>query len=164
MSLMKRGNVWWSYLYIDGVRHQSSTGTGNKRRAEAIEQQRKEELNAQRHQLVHFDPHITVAAIVASFLSDGQPKSHHHYQLKTLVPFFGDTAIARLNRNMARDYREWRKWEKPSITDASVNRALSVLRHILYWAVDESLIQSNPLSRVPWSSAWVLLPFIREQK
>ena len=35
------------------------------------------------------------------------------------------------------------------MTDATVNRALSVLRHILYWAVDEQLIQANPLARLP---------------
>ena len=27
MSLFKRGNVWWSYFYLDGVRHQQSMGT-----------------------------------------------------------------------------------------------------------------------------------------
>jgi integrase len=146
---MKRGRVFWAYIYIDGVRHQFSTGTGNRRRAEGIEQQKKEELNARRHQVVQYDPHITVAAVVASFLADGHPRPHHGYQLKTLLPFFGDTEVSRLNRNMARDYREWRKQLKPAITDASVNRALSVLRHILYWAVDESLLSFNPIARLP---------------
>src|SRR5262249_25541935 len=36
VSLFKRGNVWWLYFYQDGVRHQSSTGTSNRRRAETI--------------------------------------------------------------------------------------------------------------------------------
>ena len=35
-----------------------------------------------------------------------------------------------------------------SIKDATVNRDLSVLRHILYWAVDEQLIAANPLARL----------------
>jgi len=146
---MKRGNVYWAYFYIDGVRFQRSTGTGNMRRAQTIEQQLREEANDEQHQVVRFDPRITVAAVVARFLADGQPKSHHHYQLTTLVPFFGDTKVIRLNRNMAADYRGWRKKVKPAISDASVNRALSVLRHILYWAVDESLIKANPMARVP---------------
>ncbi len=149
MSLMKRGRVFWGYIYIDGVRHQFSTGTGNRRRAEIIEQQKKEELNARLHQIVQYDPHLKVAAVVVSFLASCQQKPHHLYQLKTLLPFFGETEVPRLNRNMARDYREWRKQLKPAITDASVNRALSVLRHILYWAVDESLLPANPLARVP---------------
>jgi len=49
---------------------------------------------------------------------------------------------------MANEYRQWRKRQK-AIKDATVNRGLSVLRHILYWAVDESLIQANPMARVP---------------
>ena len=149
VSLMKRGSVYWAYFYIGGVRFQRSTGTANKRLAGTIEQQYKDEAIANRHQLVQYDPQTTVAAIVAAFLADGQPKSHHRYQLKTLLPFFGDKEVLQLNRNMAQAYREWRKKVKPQITDATVNRALSVLRHILYWAVDESLLQSNPLARVP---------------
>jgi integrase len=146
---MKRGNVYWAYFYIDGVRFQRSTGTGNKRQAQTIEQRFKEEANAERHQVVRFDRRLTVAAVVARFLADGQPRAHHRYQLTTLLPFFGDTEVKRLTRNTARDYREWRKQVKPAIADATVNRALSVLRHILYWAVDESLIESNPMARVP---------------
>jgi hypothetical protein len=26
VSLFKRGGVWWSYFYEDGIRHQQSTG------------------------------------------------------------------------------------------------------------------------------------------
>jgi integrase len=48
---------------------------------------------------------------------------------------------------MAKEFRQWRKPQ--GVTDATVNRALSVLRHILYWAVDESLLQSNPMARLP---------------
>ncbi len=35
-----------------------------------------------------------------------------------------------------------------AIKDATVNRDLSVLRHILYWAVDEQLLAANPLTRM----------------
>ncbi|MBV9766711.1 MAG: site-specific integrase [Acidobacteriaceae bacterium] len=148
MSLMKRGNVWWSYFYIDGIRHQSSTNTSNRRQAQMVEQKLKEEANVRRHQIVHYDPKLTVAALAARFLSDGQAKKHHVWHLKALLPFFGDTLVVRLNRNMAREFRAWRKQQK-SLTDATVNRALSVLRHILYWAVDEQIIPSNPIARLP---------------
>jgi integrase len=148
MSLWKRGNTWWSYFYIDGVRHQESTGTNNKRQAEQIELKLKQEANARSHQLIQYDPHLTTAAVIARFMSDGGLKQHHVHHIKTLLPFFGDTLVQRLNRNMANEYRTWRKRQK-TLTDATVNRGLSVLRHILYWAVDESLIQVNPMARVP---------------
>ena len=147
MSLFKRGNVWWSYFYLDGVRYQGSTKTSNKRQAEAIEQKLKDEANGRRYQLVQYDPDLTVAALAARFLSDSQPRPHHIWHLKSLLPFFGDFPVIRLNRNMAREFRQWRK--RQNVTDATVNRGLSVLRHILFWAVDESLLQSNPMARVP---------------
>jgi integrase len=37
---------------------------------------------------------------------------------------------------------------RASIKDATVNRDLSVLRHILYWGVDEQLLAANPLARM----------------
>ncbi len=148
MSLWKRGNTWWSYFYLDGVRHQATTGTNNRRQAEQIEQKLKTEANARRFQLVQYDPKLTVGDIILKFVTDAPAKSHHMFQFKTLLPFFGDTLVLRLNRNMAQEYRLWRKRES-TVCDATVNRGLSVLRHVLFWAVDESLIQTNPMSRVP---------------
>ncbi len=145
---MRRGKIWWSYFFIDGVRHQSSTGTGSRRQAEIIEQKFKDEANARRFQIVQTDPNLTVGDLVVRFLAEAHPKVHHLAQLKTLLPFFGDVQVRRLNRNMAHDYRQWRHKEK-TITDATINRALCVLRHILYWAMDGSLISSNPMARVP---------------
>lgn len=148
MSLWKRGNTWWSFFYIDGVRHQASTGTNKRRQAEQIEQKLKADANARRYQLVQYDPQLTVGDVVVRFVTDAPAKSHHMFQFKTLLPFFGDTQVLRLNRNMAHEYRLWRKRQAP-VCDATVNRALSVLRHVLFWAVDESLIQANPMTRVP---------------
>ena len=44
MTLYKRGNVYWTYVWADGVRHAKSTQTGNKRLAQRIDEQYKEEL------------------------------------------------------------------------------------------------------------------------
>jgi integrase len=147
VSLFKRGNVWWTYFYIDGIRHQESTGAGNRRQAESVELKLKSEANARRFQLVQYDPDLTVAALAARFLADAEVRPHHVWHLKALLPFFGDLPVVRLNRNMAREFRAWRK--RQGVTDATINRALSVLRHILFWALDESLIAANPMARVP---------------
>jgi len=53
-----------------------------------------------------------------------------------------------LTKSFADDFRRARKTQNPSIKDATINRDLSVLRHILYWAVDEQLVQANPLARL----------------
>ena len=53
----------------------------------------------------------------------------------------------RLSKAAAEEFRRKRQ-SGTSTKDATVNRDLSVLRHILYWAVDEQLIESNPLARM----------------
>ena len=56
MSLFKRGDVYWSYFYRDGVRHQYSTGTPNRKQAGTIEAKLKEDINKQRFQIAQSDP------------------------------------------------------------------------------------------------------------
>ena len=150
MSLFKRGNVWWSYFYFERIRHQYSTGTSNRRRAEAIETKLKEEVNNQRLQLVQTDPNMTFGELAARFVGSGIARPHHLYHLKFLLPYFSDTVVLRLTKPMAEEFRRRRQaeWPKRPCKDATVNRDLSVLRHILYWAVDEQLLTANPLARL----------------
>jgi integrase len=148
VSLFKRGNVWWSYFYEDGIRHQSSTGTSNRRQAETIEAKLKEEVTNQRFQIVKADPTMTFGHLAARFLASGSVRPHHVYHLKFLLPFFADTAVLRVTKSLADEFRKYRKAANKSIKDATINRDLSVLRHILYWGVDEQLLLTNPLARL----------------
>jgi integrase len=150
MSLFKRGNVWWSYFYQDGIRHQYSTRTSNRRQAESIEAKRKEELNNRRFQLVKADPNIKFGELAAQFLGSGTARPHHIYHLKFLLPFFAEVPVLRITKSLAEEFRRKRQTWNPNhlIKDATINRDLSVLRHILYWAVDAQLIAANPLARL----------------
>jgi integrase len=139
--------VYWAYVWVDGVRHAKSTGTGQRRQAEAIERQFQEELNLKRHQLPQLDPQMTFGALAARFLADSAPKPYHIDRLKLLLPYFGDTPIGRITKNLTRQYRQDRHREK-KLTETTINRDLEVLRHILFWAVDEGLLTVNPLSRM----------------
>ena len=147
MSLFKRGAVYWSYFYVDGVRVQQSTGTANRRQAERIEQKFKTEANARRHQLVEEDPRMTFGDLAARFLANAGPRLYHLERLQVLLPYFSDIPVLRITKAMTADYRHRRKSQN-EVTDATVNRDLGVLRHILYWGVDESLLVSNPLARL----------------
>jgi integrase len=147
VSLFKRGDVWWSYLYKDGVRHQSSTGTSNRRQAETIEDKFKEELNNRRFQIVQIDQNIEFGALAARFVASGSVRPHHIYHLKFLLPFFSDIPALRITKSLTEEFRR-RRLAGKSIKDATVNRDLSVLRHILYWAVDEQLMAANPIARM----------------
>ncbi|MCZ6774156.1 MAG: hypothetical protein O7G83_19540, partial [Proteobacteria bacterium] len=73
MSMYKRGGVYWSYFYVNGVRYQQSTGTSNRRQALMIEQKFEAEVNARRHQLPQFDPTLTFGALAARFIAQSDP-------------------------------------------------------------------------------------------
>lgn len=45
-------------------------------------------------------------------------------------------------------YRAYRHRLRKKLSDTTINRDLEVLRHLLFWAVDEGILLSNPLSRV----------------
>ncbi len=147
MTLWKRGNVFWAYVYVDGIRHAKSTGTGNRRNAEQIEQRFKEELNLKRQGMSQLVPDMTFGELAARFLAEGVQKPYHVDRLKVLLPFFGEIPIGRITKALARDYRTRRHAQK-RVSDTTVNRDLEALRHILFWAVDEGFLASNPLSRV----------------
>jgi integrase len=148
VSLFKRGEVWWAYFYRDGIRHQYSTGTSNRRQAETIQAKLKEEVNNRRFQIVEADPNMTFGEVAARFLASGSARPHHLYHLKFLLPNFSEIRVLRLTKSQGEDFRRARQKQNPSIKDATINRDLSVLRHILYWAVDEQLIHANPLARL----------------
>jgi integrase len=147
MTLWKRGNVYWSYNWVDGVRIMKSTGTGNRRLAERIDERYREEANLKRHGVGTPSPDMTFGDLAVRFLAEGAPKPYHTDRLKVLLPFWGDTAIGRITKNLTREYRESRHREK-RLTDTTINRDLECLRHILFWAVDEGLLLANPLSRM----------------
>ena len=148
MSLFKRGNVWWVYLNRDGVRHQYSTGTPNRKKATVIAAKLAEEVNDRRFQIVEADPHLTFAELAAQFLASGSARPNHLYHLRFLLPFFADFPVVRITKSLADDFRRERRRRNPAIKDATVNRDLSVLRRIFYWAQDEQLIPANPLARL----------------
>jgi integrase len=147
MALWKRDNVYWSYVWVDGVRQMKSTGTGNRRQAELIDQRFKQEANLKRHGVTQPAPDMTFGELAARFLAEGSPKPYHLDRLKVLLPYWNDTPIGRITKARARDYRAHRHAEK-QVSDTTVNRDLEALRHMLFWAVDEGLLSVNPLSRV----------------
>ena len=150
MTLLKRGNIWWTYFYVDGVRHQESTGTSNRRQAEHIAQTLRNEVNAARFGATPVDPALTFGALAAQFIANANPTRFHLDRLKFLLPYFSDLPVVRITKADVRDYRTARHEHttRTSLKDATINRDLSVFRHILYWGVDEGLIAANPLGRL----------------
>ena len=147
MSLFKRGAVYWSYVYVDGVRYARSTETGNRRLAEAIDQKHREELRLKTTLCPDLRPDMTFAELVAKFIGAGSAKTWHKDRLELLLPFFSATPISRITKGLVRQYRTERH-RKKTITETTVNRDIQCLRHLLYWAVDEGYLQANPIARI----------------
>src|ERR1700723_912622 len=150
MTIDGRGRFYWSYFYIWGVRHHASTGTANRKLPETVGRKLKEQANLRRHQieLVEFDPAMTFGSLAARFIANAGPKPFHIDRLKHILPCFADVPLVGITKGMVREYRVERRERRPSITDATLNRDAAVLRHLLYWAVDEGLLLTNPLSRL----------------
>jgi integrase len=147
VSLFKRGGVFWSYVWVDGVRHAKSTDTGNRRRAEQIDEKHKEELRLKNTLCPDLAPDMRFAELAARFLGTGSAKEWHRDRLKVLLPHFADLAIGKITKGAVRRYREERH-RKKTLTETTVNRDIECLRHLLYWAVDEGIIPANPIARI----------------
>jgi integrase len=145
--LYKRGGIWWVYKSIDGVRHCKSTGMSNRRMAEGIERKFCEELEAKAAGFTELKPEMTFAELSARFLAAGEIKAHHTDRLKVLLPFWGKRELHSISRATAREYRA-NRIKRDHVTDTTVNRDLEVARHICFWAVDEGIINANPLAHL----------------
>lgn len=147
MSVWKHGKFWWVDFIVNGRRVQCSTGTSNRRQADLIFHKMKLDANNAHQGVVQVDPHMTVAALTARFLTSSAARQHHTDRLKFLLPFFGAMPIAKITKGLAEEYRHQRKLDKP-VSDATVNRDLSTLKKLLYWGVDQGLLATNPLARL----------------
>jgi len=157
VSLYKRGDVYWSAIWIDGVRQMRSLETSNRRRAEQLEQKWREELHTARFELPNLKPDMPFAELWARFLAEGDVKAYHRDRAKKLLPFFADSPIGRIRKNDIARYRKQRQsdYRKGQGTDApkplsetTLNRDTEVIRHLLFWAADEGFIPANPIARI----------------
>ncbi len=150
MSLWRRDSgVYESHIMMDGVRYRKSTGTTNKRLAQAIDRKHEEELLASRFQVEakDFDPGMKFSELVTRFLADEPPKAYQKERLKIILPYFANHEIGQINKPLIRQYRAYRH-SKKKLTETTINRDVEALRHILYWAVDQGILQANPLARL----------------
>lgn len=145
MPLYKRFNIWWAYVTIGGVRQCCSTGLTNRKLAEAFERKYREELVAKAAGLTDLNPDMTFSELAARFLASGEVKPHHTDRLKMLLPYWENTPLRSITRGSVKEYRTARMRAR-KLTDTTVNRDLEVLRHLLFWAVEEGFLSANPIA------------------
>jgi len=149
MTLYRRPSGTYDiYIWMGGIRYRKPTYTKNRRQAELIENKFRDELNLMRHGIVQAEPDLTLGTLAARFIAADAATAYHLGRLEVLLPFWADTPVLRITKGLAQEYRLWRHKQNPMLSDATINRDLSVLRHLLYWAVDNSLLAANPLTRM----------------
>ncbi len=152
MSLYKRGGVYWSYVWKDGIRYAKSTETDKIRKAQDFDRKHKIELELKSLRPTDLNPEMKFGQLFARFLSDGEVKQFHIERSKVFLPYFAEMPIAEITKNEIIRYRKERHRQK-KLTDTTINRDVEVLRHVLFWAVEERILSANPLARTRLSRA-----------
>lgn len=156
MSLYKRGNTYWSAIWIQGVRTMRSLETTNRRRAEILEQQIRDELHTKRFRLPNLNPEMSFGELYARFLAEGDVKPYHIERAKQFLSYFAEMPIGQITKNEIARYRKWRhdaylgsrpEGAKP-LSETTLNRDCEVIRHCLFWSVDEGFLSTNPIARM----------------
>jgi integrase len=147
MSLYKRGGVYWSYVWKNGIRYAKSTGSGKIRKAEDFDRKHKIELDLKNSRPAELNPEMKFGDLFARFLVDAEVKHFHIERSKVFLPYFAEMPIGEITKNEIIRYRKERHKQK-KLTDTTINRDVEVLRHVLFWAVEERILASNPLARM----------------
>jgi integrase len=147
MSLYKRGGVYTSYIWIHNVRHSRSLKTGNKQEAIRREIDFRNELDIRRHKKSNINPEMRFAELATRFIGSSYVKPYHRERIEQLLPYFGDTPLCEITKPLADEFRRFRR-SSARITDSTVNHDIGVLRRILFYALDNGILLTNPLSRV----------------
>ncbi len=152
MSLYKRGGVYWSYIWSGGIRYARSTGTDKIRKAQDFDRKHKTELELKKSRPQELNPEMKFGELFARFLADGAVKPFHIERSKVFLPYFAEMPIGEITKNEIIRYRKERHKQK-KLTETTLNRDVEVLRHILFWAVEERILPANPLARTRLSRA-----------
>ena len=152
MSLFKRGDVYWSYVWQDGIRYARSTGTDKIRKAESDDRKHKEELELKKFRPKGLNPEMEFGELFARFLAGGDVKPFHVERSTMFLPYFADKPLKDITKNEIIRYRKERHKAK-KLTETTLNRDVEVIRHVLFWAVEEGILPANPLARSKLSRA-----------
>lgn len=146
MSLFKRGGVYWSYVWKDGIRYAKSTGTDKIRAAQDFDRKHKIELDLKASRPTELNPEMKFGELFSRFLVDGEVKPFHIGRSKVFLPYFAEMPIGDITKNEIIRYRKERHKQK-KLTETTLNRDVEVIRHVLFWAVEERILPANPLAR-----------------
>ena len=151
MGLYKRGSSWWMCLNLNGRQVRQSTGTNNKKLAEAIISKVKVEIvegtwfETEKKQKAK---RITFSEMADKYMQKYQ-KLRDHNTLKRLLPVFGNNTLAEITTEMISDYRDGRL---ETVKPATVYQELALMRRMYNVARREwKWINENPVADLSFS-------------
>lgn len=151
MGLVKRGNVWWMSFNYQGRQVRRSTGTSDKRLAEAILGKIKAEIVEGRYFEVLEERKRTFDELMDRFLSEHvvkrASKRAYHGFVKRLRAFFGGRTLAEITPRTIAEYKTHRY--AMGVKPATINRELAAMKKAFNLAMKEwEWCRSNPVCRV----------------
>jgi len=149
-NVRKRGDIYWIFGHINGVRLDGSLRTKIKKVAEEIAKKRVEKA-LEETEGVRLTGKIRLPALFDKYLeycrsnnraSTCEIKSHI---VKPLLAYFGDVPLKAITFERMEDYKAARlALVKPS----TINRELSLIKHALHLAVEWGYVSVSPAAKV----------------
>jgi integrase len=153
MGLIKRNRVWWMSFMYEGRQVRRSTGTTDKRLAEAILCKVKVQIAEGRFFETREEQERTFREMMDRYLKERAvlkaPKSQVRdvSALKHLLPVFGDMVLAEITPKLLAGYKAQRRIDKAA--PATINKELQLVRHAFNIAMREwEWCRENPMHRV----------------
>jgi site-specific recombinase XerD len=150
MGLVKRGMVWWMNFTYQGKQYKRSTGTADRKLAEAILGKVKTKIIEGRFFDTLEEKERTCAEMMqryqAEHVSKKASRCHESY-VRSLLPFFGRFTLAEITPKLLVQYKAKRYAD--GVGPASINRELATMRHAFNLAIKEwEWCRDNPVRRV----------------
>ena len=135
MGLFKRGKVWWMAITYQGNRIRRSTGTSNKKMAEAVIAKVHVKIIEGQFFDTLQEKERTVDEMMKRYMKEHLVKTrsatcNNHY-LKNLLPFFGHYTLAEITPRLIAEYKS-RRYDAGR-APATINRELAAMKAAFIW-------------------------------
>jgi len=153
MGLVKRNNVWWMSFMYQGRQIRRSTGTSDKRLAEAILSKVKVQIVEGQFFEVREERERTFRELMERYTQErsagkaGKSAIRDRGALNHLLPVFGKLVLADVSPKRLAAYKVQRRLEQAA--PATINKELQLVRHAFNLAMREwEWCRENPMHRV----------------
>lgn len=148
MGLTRKGDNWFIDYYAGGRRKREKIGA-SKKLAERVLAKRKTEIAENRYLDIKKEKNIPFQKLTELYLSYARTNkksySNDIHYMKKFIEFFGDRNISGITPLMVEQFKAARK---DTISEATINRYLSVLKHMFNKGIEWGLCESNPVKKV----------------